>query len=1755
MGREGVKRSRRRSKASQLVRFLRREGKRYCAAALCVSLIAGHIGNLAAVADDGSSADYEFELDRLDLYEALQEAVAEDQTVENDFQFDGQAAESYESLMEADGTLYELKPEIPDNKGKVSLRVFARLDGEIELDSAYEVDGSEEMIFLLTNTSNEEKTAVIRVGDKTTEEIKVAPKTAVMSDSQMDAYKSASELGGPGANGETQAADGIVISGGSSGSGSGGGGGSSSGGSSHGGASVEVIDEAEQESEAEAGVSEETEADTSDNQDKGDSVKEETDDQNGQDDDGSSKDSSDADITIDTGSDKGSSDAGSEVSKGSDVSVDEPEDTDDSSSDKADSEDHGTKEQDSKEQDAKGEDSKEAGSDGDSSEKQEADEKTAAISLHKAWLVAATPSDAEKADEEEATPSDATGSDADLEVLDGTLYDAVLTDKGSAVAFAATFEELELDVDLSELGAESNTICVYEADEKDVSVEVRALRGTFPADAVLKVTMFSESDEEYTAAKETLEQENPSFDGMLAMDISFYDADGNEIEPDDERNVWVSIHLKNDVLPENINQGTLTVQHLKENVNGDIELEHVADTVDETDGVIEFESEVTIAEFHLKSFSTVTVKWQTTTLATPYESRQVIFDIGEDATAAGVEAPDPVMTGENGCVEYLPTPVWNDKNGDPVMAFGGWYLDEQFETEFDTNTPLEDDTTVYANWVSLEEDGYYYVNYCTFDGNTVLLTIAVKEGKTVSSIDAVPVEGKIFKGWSTSLQGDSPVEDFDSFDFNNPVSSSIADDGNTLNLYAWYGDAVKVSFISNGGIAVPTQYIEKGQTVQSVIPVREGYTFVGWSTNKDKYEAFNFSSTVEEDLTLYAFWEANFVPFTVVYMFENADDSEYTPAGYSTTFYAPSGSYVSVVQNNVTNNNTYHNLRYSVTLDGEPEQDVRISEAGGTAQIKDIPNTIASDIASYVQYYSATNRRQIMPDGSTVMLVYYNRARVTLTFNFTTGTANNDSNYPYCEDSSNAGSINIDEKISKQDQDKYNVVYTPYDGDNKKFEYSFTAKYGQDITPVWPQITWVNHSSVGTSREFFAWRCPDNTIQASRMFTLESYLFNKLSITNGVLQGTGSLSAYANENVKVDWLIYARTTLPDEEPDFTYNNKNYTIYKEACQKGLSPSQTGIFEYKALAGCVAVEYPPKSNSTKIAWYAKYRNLNELSEFKFDYSYGWFKNDSVSVKVYDSSKTMKDIFDGVFVGTDTYANTNDNCQILLYDRNTLKLTLYTKDETYGESKSDDQYLYGDYIYNDDNDLLKTVELGMKKDGYTFAGWYTDPSFTDGTQFVPNANSRIYANMDLYAKWDPSQFKAEFYLYTDDMTPYREQGFVEGGKLTNWIVPSEVQDSFIGWYWYQDGVLQPFDFTSPVGCNHVGEDGILKLYGVWSGENGTVVYLPGIGGDNDSQRKEDPTKYRINDASVLLSKPSVLWNGAVPENTALTFIGWKAPNGAVYQPGRYVLVTRQLMEFEAQWTTDAVQLIYDANGGDGERVTETWGRNQTVDVWDNMDANTPHFTREGYELIGWDTVSTAETPTYQLGSGTILLSEDEKTLYAIWKPATVDVVIKKTVSGRMGDTAKKFKFTVRSNKAMSEIKSSYDKSGCKFEDADKTIATFYIGHNDTATLVGVPIGAALTIEEESGKYEMTVESDSSSVNINEVSKTSTTSTCTCTIANTATGEIDITVNNEYDPKDIDTGVILDSIPYILILLAVAAGVAFFVIRKRKSDEDNLD
>ena len=70
-----------------------------------------------------------------------------------------------------------------------------------------------------------------------------------------------------------------------------------------------------------------------------------------------------------------------------------------------------------------------------------------------------------------------------------------------------------------------------------------------------------------------------------------------------------------------------------------------------------------------------------------------------------------------------------------------------------------------------------------------------------------------------------------------------------------------VAFNSNGGSACDTKFVATtdGKLVKPADPTRDGYTFGGWYTDEACVQAYDFSTPVTADLTLYAKWTKNAV--------------------------------------------------------------------------------------------------------------------------------------------------------------------------------------------------------------------------------------------------------------------------------------------------------------------------------------------------------------------------------------------------------------------------------------------------------------------------------------------------------------------------------------------------------------------------------------------------------------------------------------------------------------------------------------------------------------------------------------------------------------------------------------------------------------------------------------------------------------------------------------------------------------------------------
>lgn len=283
-----------------------------------------------------------------------------------------------------------------------------------------------------------------------------------------------------------------------------------------------------------------------------------------------------------------------------------------------------------------------------------------------------------------------------------------------------------------------------------------------------------------------------------------------------------------------------------------------------------------------------------------------------------------------------------------------------------------------------------------------------------------------------------------------------------------------------------------------------------------------------------------------------------------------------------------------------------------------------------------------------------------------------------------------------------------------------------------------------------------------------------------------------------------------------------------------------------------------------------------------------------------------------------------------------------------------------------------------------------------------------------------------------------------------------------------------------------------------------------------------------------------------------------------------------------------------------------NSKLYLWKDNEANTviqyvnddtvPHEINEkdGSKWVfdGWypeNDAGTGPDETAAITKWPYKVSEDELTnyggdrvvnFYAHYKKATSNVTITKQVTGLLGDTNKEFAFNV------SITQNGTACTGVTAKKGDQTVSdltNFTLKHNETVTLENVPIGATINVTEVTPGEHYTVTATGHNDEQNGGSSVTFTYVA---VANTATAsdadEADLMLLSMEDGTAVDTdavaladatdktvpnnaitvtnhctlfpdtGVLLDTLPYIVILAVVAGGVALLMLRKHRKEDD---
>ena len=182
------------------------------------------------------------------------------------------------------------------------------------------------------------------------------------------------------------------------------------------------------------------------------------------------------------------------------------------------------------------------------------------------------------------------------------------------------------------------------------------------------------------------------------------------------------------------------------------------------------------------------------------------------------------------------------KPNDPVRTgyeFAGWYSDIQLVTPYEFTVIPEEGIVVYAKWIPI----IYQIKYVrnTFD---YIEDIEIRYNDLIPTLPSLIREGYIFAGWYLD------AEYTQRFTLTRMPAYDIT-------LHAkWELVYYRIGFESE--YRIPTIVATFGEAISAPeVPVKNGYTFIGWFTDMDLQNEFIFDTMPNNNYYLFAKWQIN----------------------------------------------------------------------------------------------------------------------------------------------------------------------------------------------------------------------------------------------------------------------------------------------------------------------------------------------------------------------------------------------------------------------------------------------------------------------------------------------------------------------------------------------------------------------------------------------------------------------------------------------------------------------------------------------------------------------------------------------------------------------------------------------------------------------------------------------------------------------------------------------------------------------------------
>lgn len=191
-------------------------------------------------------------------------------------------------------------------------------------------------------------------------------------------------------------------------------------------------------------------------------------------------------------------------------------------------------------------------------------------------------------------------------------------------------------------------------------------------------------------------------------------------------------------------------------------------------------------------------------------------------------------------------------------AFAGWYTDEALTQPYVQTTMPAHDLTLYAKWKAGMKT-YQVRHYQQSIGNSEQYDLTETETVTSKTGEHLMLAVKAYEGFTAPK----------------PVSYDVVDDGEITYVdYKYTRDRHQVTIHYNNGNDSETKELAYGEKWEEK-PYRAGYAFAGWYTDAKCTKEYK-ANMPDQDLTLYAKWEANIVNYVVEHYQQNVQGDGYT---------------------------------------------------------------------------------------------------------------------------------------------------------------------------------------------------------------------------------------------------------------------------------------------------------------------------------------------------------------------------------------------------------------------------------------------------------------------------------------------------------------------------------------------------------------------------------------------------------------------------------------------------------------------------------------------------------------------------------------------------------------------------------------------------------------------------------------------------------------------------------------------------------------